>query len=163
MHKLKAFYKRHETVVLYVIVGGLAALLGCFAYLLFRHLFPSRDSVFGFIKPLYNHSVTLFPSILSWLFAATFAYAANRMAVFHGNVKGFAANLRQVVMFYRARLLTLGLDSLILFIFIDIIGIADFRYEAFIKIMSNILIAVLNYFISKFIVFRHKSSRGKDD
>lgn len=118
------------------------------------------DTVAPCFRFLYANSITLFPSILSWLCAATFAYITNRLFVFEGNVHGFGANIKQIISFYLSRLLTLGLDALILFVGIDLIGISNKWLEFCIKIGSNIIIAIINYFLGKLVVFRsNKSSR----
>lgn len=153
--RLLSWLSKHKVVVIYAIVGVATTIVSFASYFLFRVLFPTTDSVVYPFKFFYSESITLFPSILSWICAVTFAYIFNKILVFKSKAHSFKANLLELLLFYGSRLLTLLIDSLILFIFVDCLGITSKLYELAIKVMSNIVIAILNYFLGKF-VFKNK-------
>lgn len=132
------------------------------SYFIFRNLFPTAEAVLPWLRFLYASSVTLFPSILAWICAVAFAYITNKLFVFMDDVHGIWVNMRQLFAFCLARLFTLGIDATILFICVDLTGISSKGYEFGIKIFSNVVVAVLNYLISKRFVFRGKRKNKED-
>lgn len=96
-----------------------------------------------------NHHVA---NIIAWIVAVTFAFVTNRSLVFHSKRAGAKEIVKEASMFFAGRLASLGLEELMLFICIDLMG---FR-QNIIKIIANIAVIVANYFISKLVVFRTK-------
>ena len=67
-----------------------------------------------------------------------------------GDRKKDRANLaRQTVLFWGARLVSLLIEYGILYVLMDRLGVQDF----YSKIASNVVVVVVNYFFSKFIIF----------
>ncbi|MBE6992381.1 MAG: GtrA family protein [Ruminococcaceae bacterium] len=89
----------------------------------------------------------LIAEIISWIFAVTFAFFTNRMFVFQSRGKGI---LRQMAVFYTARLFSLGVEELGLFVLIDCVGFD----EMISKLVLQFVVVVLNYVLSKLVVFR---------
>ena len=58
--------------------------------------------------------------------------------------------------FYAGRLLTLGVEELLLFVFITWLGFNSMV----VKILAQIVVIVLNYVISKLLVFRDKGEKA---
>lgn len=86
-------------------------------------------------------------NVFSWIFAVTFAYFTNRIFVFKSNNDNM---LIEGIKFYVARLLTLVIDMTIMFLFVSLMGIND----RVIKIISQVVVVITNYIISKFVVFK---------
>lgn len=154
INMIKKLLVKYKKMIIYIICGGLAAVVSMITYFITRHLFPDINAVPGILKLFYTNSVTLFPNIIAWIFAATFAYITNRIFVFESKIKGFRQNIKQITTFYVSRLTTLVIDMLIMFIFIDVMNIQSNIYELFIKILSNLIIMILNYVFSKIFVFK---------
>ena len=89
----------------------------------------------------------LIAEIVSWIVAVTFAFFTNRIFVFQSRGEGI---LRQMVVFYTARLFSLGIEELGLFLLIDIVGVG----EMLSKLVLQFVVVVLNYVLSKLVVFR---------
>ena len=70
-----------------------------------------------------------------------------------GQEKSF---FRLMLSFYAGRLLTLGVEELLLFVFITWLGFNSMA----VKIVAQIVVIVLNYVISKLLVFRNKGEKA---
>lgn len=80
------------------------------------------------------------------------AYYPNRRFVFRSRATGFRAVLREAASFFAARLAALGLDVLAVDIMAGALGWDDMLS----KILSNVIVLVFNYVLSKFVIFRRK-------
>ncbi len=129
------FYKKHKSVLMYLLFGGLTTLLsiGSFALLL-----PIIDA--------------LIANVLSWVLAVSFAYATNRTWVFLSKEKGIRV-ICEVCKFFGGRLFTFALEEGLLYVFITCLSV----YPLAVKIIAQIIVLVLNYVISKLLVFKRIS------
>ena len=67
----------------------------------------------------------------------------------------------QALSFYAARLLTLFVDLIIMYLLVNLPAIENGLYEFCVKVFSNIVVLVLNYVFSKVFIFR-KSKNGAE-
>lgn len=116
--------------------------------------------VFGALTTLVNFLVFMFLSyslalgtvpanVIAWFLSVLFAYLTNRKWVF----KSKGDNVfKEAVAFFSGRILTGVLDTAVMFVSVDIMG----WNNLLMKIVSNIIVIVLNYLISKFLVFRRE-------
>lgn len=158
----KALYIKHREIIMYVIFGALTTLISFVTYYIFRWIFPDENAVPVWLRWVFNitgifgaESNTALPVILSWICAVTFAFITNRICVFRSETKK-AGVLREFITFYLSRLLTLIVDLVIMFLLVDLTGIQNGLYEFAAKVISNIVVLILNYVLSKLIVFRKK-------
>ena len=159
----KTLYKENREIVNYVIFGIGTTIVSFAAYYLFRWLFPSKESVPTFLQWIYSltdffgvESSTALPVVLSWICAVTFAYITNRLWVFESKVTGIASALKEFFSFYASRLLTLGVDLLLMYLLVDLTGISGGWYELFARCVVSVFVLTLNYILSKLFVFRKK-------
>lgn len=136
MKKIIELMKKYRQIILYLIFGVLTTLINIVAYWLFAH-------------PL--SLGTLASTVLAWLTSVFFAFFTNKSIVFES--RGKKRFLFELFTFLCSRVLTGVIDLAIMFIFVDVLLLNDMV----IKIVSNIIVIVLNYVLSKFIVFRKKS------
>ena len=109
-------------------------------------------TVLSFASP---YSMVICNSI-AWLAAVLFAYITNRFFVFHSKTHGLTALLREFFLFIGARVFT-GLFEIFLPSLLFRLGIRQtfLGIEGFwVKAIVTVLIIVLNYILSKLIVFR---------
>ena len=162
----KELFTRYREIIMYVIFGALTTLVSIVTYFIIRCIFPSEESVPLFLKWTYRlnfsggESSTVLPNIISWIVSVTFAYITNRIWVFQSKVKGFAKNALQALSFYAARLFTLFVDLIIMFLLVNLPGIENGLYEFCAKVFSNIVVLVLNYVFSKVFVFRKEKKKN---
>ena len=134
---LYPFYQKKKAVLLYIFFGGLTTLVSI-------GTFAAAD--------LGLHLNELVANIISWIFAVSFAYVTNRIWVFHSQARG-AAVLTEAVSFFGGRLLTLGIEELMLLIFVTLLHFNSMV----IKVLAQFVVLISNYFISKLLVFRKKA------
>lgn len=133
--KVHELYFKYKEIINYIIVGVLTTLVSIGSYWLFRFV----------IK---NYIVL---SILSWIFAVAFAYFTNRAFVFESKEKDL---LKEITKFVSCRLLTLGLEVILMVVFVSLLHINDMIS----KIILQIIVLVTNYLLSKLFVFVKKTS-----
>ncbi len=142
MKKIIELMKKHRQIILYLIFGVLTTLINIVAYWLFAH-------------PL--SLGTLASTILAWLTSVFFAFFTNKSIVFESRDK--KRFFFELFTFLGSRVLTGVIDLAIMFVFVDVLLLNDMV----IKIVSNIIVIVLNYVLSKFIVFRKKDEDKKKE
>ena len=139
MKKIFALLKKYKQIILYLIFGALTTALNVAVYWLMAH-------------PL---GVPTLPSTLvAWVAGVLFAFFTNKFIVFESRSKGgFWLELGS---FTLARVVTGALDALIMLVFVDLLLFNDL----IVKIISNIVVIILNYIFSKFIIFRKNRTQG---
>ena len=140
---IKRLLIKYREQLLYLVFGGLTTLVSIGSYFLFV-------TVLGINALIGN--------IFSWILAVLFAYVTNRKWVFNSTVSSKKEILKEMASFFAARLLTLGIEELLLFVFINLLGLNSLV----VKIGAQIVIVILNYVFSKLIVFRKKNGREKE-
>lgn len=147
---------------MYIIFGVCTTIISFVTYYLFRWIFPDENSVPEWLRWIFNitaamgkESATALPVLLSWICSVTFAFITNRLFVFQSEAKK-AGVLREGVTFFLSRVFTLVVDLVIMFLLVDLTGIQNGLYEFAAKVLSNVVVLVLNYVLSKLFVFRKK-------
>ncbi len=137
---LEPFYKKHKSVLLYLLFGGLTTVISIAVFWLFRGPF-GLDA--------------LVANVISWVCAVLFAFLTNRLWVFRAPTKTAGEFFRQMVSFYGGRVVTLLVEEALLAVCITWLGFPDMP----VKIAAQVIVIVLNYFISKLFVFKKKGDR----
>lgn len=91
-------------------------------------------------------------NIIAWVVSVLFAYFVNKLFVFQSTTWAWRVALRELWQMTASRLFTLGLETAILWIFVDMLYYDD----TIIKLAANVVVAVTNYVLSKFIIFKKK-------
>jgi len=94
-------------------------------------------------------------NVLSWIASVAFAFWANKKYVFRSPDWGKATLKKEVPGFVAARLFSLVLDIALMELMVHAIGIGDLIA----KLVSNVVIIIVNYFLSKFWIFRKKGEK----
>lgn len=145
MEKIKELYLKYKEIINYLIFGVLTTVTSLLVYYL---------CVFTFLNPENAFELQL-ANIISWIAGVTFAYFTNRKFVFESNDNN---KLKEAGKFVTARLLTLVMDMLIMWTGVTVLHFND----KFIKLISQVLVIVLNYVFSKLFVFGKKVDISKD-
>lgn len=96
------------------------------------------------------HFNYLLSNVISWVVAVIFAFLVNKVFVFHSNIWKWNILFDELWKFISARVLSGAMETLALFIFVDLLHFHD----GVIKIIVGILVILLNYVISKLLVFK---------
>ncbi len=143
MKKIKELFIKYKEIINYLIFGVLTTIVSLATkYLL---LFTILDAQNGFELQI---AVTV-----SWIVACTFAYITNRIWVFESKSKQI---LKEAIKFYMSRLVTLGLEMLIMFIFVTLLGLNSNTWVIVWTIVAQVVIIIGNYVLSKLVVFKNK-------
>jgi putative flippase GtrA len=94
---------------------------------------------------------------VAWVIAVTFAYVVNKIEVFSSKSKTVKDEAVKVTKFYGARLVTLGIEQLGMYIFIDRLG----YFRLLVKAIISIFVIILNYIFSKLYIFNKKKEEEK--
>ena len=128
-------YKKYEEIINYLIMGVLTTLVSIVSYFIFA-------KVVGI-----NYLVS---NIISWIISVAFAYITNKIFVFKNNVKEKKQVFIQIYQFVKFRLLSLVIDVLLMYLFVEIIKMDDMVA----KVINQVIVIVLNYVFSKLFVFK---------
>ena len=103
--------------------------------------------IFYVLERLINY---LMANVIAWIGAVVFAYVVNKLFVFESDRRDIRGLLFEISTFFAARLLSLGLEEGILFLFVTQLG-----YGArIVKLFAQILVVIFNYLASKLVTFR---------
>ena len=85
----------------------------------------------------------------AWVIAVTFAYIVNKRNVFMSKSSGIKDEASKLTKFFGARLVTLGIEQLGMYIFVDRLGF----YRLLVKACLAVIVIILNYVFSKLYIF----------
>lgn len=140
MKKLLDLYKKYEEIVNYIIVGGCTTVVS---------LATKWGLLFTILSAKDAWQLQI-ANIISWIVAVTFAYVTNRLFVFKRKNK---ANWKEAGKFYGSRVFTLLLEMFIMWFFVTLLQMNSHTWVIVWTLVCQVLVTVLNYIISKFLVF----------
>lgn len=88
-------------------------------------------------------------NIISWIIGVVFVYVTNKIFVFNSKCENKKELIKEFLQFIVARLLTLAIETFILYLMIDVVHLGDLISKTF----AQIVIIIINYILSKFIIF----------
>ena len=132
---IRKYWDKYKDVILYLIFGGLTTVVNIAVYWICVHILGTG---------------VMFGTVAAWALAVLFAYLTNRTMVFHSSAAGAQAVLREITSFFGCRLGTGVVDWVIMFVFVTVLHFNDM----IVKIAANIIVIVLNYVLSKFVIFK---------
>ena len=144
MKKVKELLLKYRELILYVFFGGLTTLVNWGGYWLLA-------DVFG-VPYLWATAIAQILSIL-------FAYVTNRIWVFQSEARGAKGIALEMLRFFGARGASFVLDILLMYVGVDLLGVDD----KWMKLLSNIVIVLVNYGLSKLFVFRRRAAGNTRD
>lgn len=136
----KKLWKEYQHLFWYVFFGLFTTVVNIVAYAICMHILQIGNVA---------------SNIVAWILAVTFAYLTNRKWVFDSVHHTKRAVAKEVVDFFIARGATGLLDLGIMFVTVDLLGWPDI----ILKIISNIIVIILNYVASKLWIFGSKAER----
>ncbi len=126
-----------------------------------KYLLLIKYGVFGVLTTLINvvtyaicyerfQFLNVVSNMIAWTLAVLFAFITNKLYVFESKSMKKKTFFREFVKFTVARLATGGLDLGIMFVGVDMM-----RGPALIfKVISNVIVIILNYVLSRLVVFK---------
>lgn len=136
---MKDIYRKYKAIILYLLFGVLTTGVNVVVYWFAVHICMLQ---------------TLIGTVIAWIMAVLFAYITNRRWVFESKAYERKAIIQEVVSFFLCRLATGIMDLGFMILFVNYMHLND----VVIKLVSNVLVIVLNYIASKLIIF-HKNGK----
>ena len=140
MAKIKELFRKHRAVLIYLVFGGLTTLVN-----------------FAIYWPLYywGHLPAAVSNIVAWIVAVLFAFFTNKPFVFQSNNWSGKVLIPELLKFVGCRVVSGVFETLFLAVTVDLLS----WHGLLMKIVVSVVVIVLNYIASKWLVFR-KNSRG---
>ena len=135
LNKLLELYKKYKEIINYLIFGVLTTVVSIGTYALFTKLFSI------------NYLVS---NILSWILAVLFAFITNKLFVFESKSKDKKQVTKEMINFFSFRIISLGIEMIIMYTFVDLLSINDLIT----KVIAQIIVILSNYIFSKVFVFK---------
>lgn len=140
--RIKLLLIKHREIIVYLIVGVMTTLVSWIA---------------SFLLKLFLDSGHVFQNFLintgGWIAGVCFAYPTNRIFVFRSTNPRILA---EFLGFSASRLSTWILDILVMALTVNVFSMDYWIAKIFI---SSVLVTVLNYVISKLLIFRSKKEK----
>ena len=154
--KIKELLKKYEELILYVVFGGITTLVNFIAFWL--------------LNKTIGEAAYLVNNVIAWFVAVVFAYITNKLWVFDSKSWKFKVLLKEVPEFFLARVFSLLVEEGGLWLFIEKMGFDEFSFtvlgfevtgKLIAKIVLAVIVVILNYFFSKFVIFAKKKKENK--
>ena len=121
-------------------------------YLVFGILTTAiKIAVCGLLSDILKWDIYL-SNTIAWILSVIFAFVTNKIFVFNSKSTDKKVLLKETVFFLIARLISLGFDMLVVWLMADLWGINVW----IVKIISNIIVIIMNYIFSKLFIFNNK-------
>ncbi len=151
MNMVKNLIIKYKELIIYGAFGVCTTLVNFLTYKLFNVLLGVE--------------YYLVSNIIAWFISVVFAYVTNKLFVFDSKSWNVRVVAKEVPSFFAARVFSFLVEEAGLFLLVDILGMKDFGVDVFgftvsgnmiSKVILAVVVVVLNYFFSKFVVFRKK-------
>lgn len=134
---MKTILKKYKPIILYIFFGVLTTLINIAVYE---------------VCYIWFHVPNVPSNIAAWVLAVGFAFITNKLYVFESREMVGEKVIKELLTFVGARVTTGLVDLAIMFLGVDVL-----KYPSLIfKISSNVLVIILNYILSKLVVFKKK-------
>ena len=140
---LKSLFVKYKEIILYVFFGGLTTLVNWGLYGLLANVL--------LVPYLWSTAIAQIAAIL-------FAYVTNRIWVFESKVSGMKGIALEMLRFFGCRGVSFFLDLGCMYVGVDLLHWNDM----WMKLLSNVIVVLVNYVFSKVFIFRKPKAGAKD-
>jgi len=130
-------YRKYQEAIDYLFWGGVAFVLSMVLFYIFANMMMIEEQI---------------ANVITWIICVIFTYLTNRTFVFKSKTTGMKAITKEFTEFTTARLATLVLENIVLFICIDLL----LWHNMIAKLIGQFLVIVSNYILSKVWIFKKK-------
>lgn len=128
---------KNNEIIMYLIFGVLTTVVNIVSFQIF----------------LFLHCPIMISNVIAWILSVLFAFVTNAKYVFQKTYTSRKEQIKEFASFTSSRIVTLVLEMIILGIGLWFLPSATLL----VKIIAQVLVIILNYLLSKFIVFNKKS------
>ena len=134
---IKTLFTKYKSLIMYAVFGVLTTVVNMVSYYLSYNIL---------------HIPNVPSTIIAWVLAVAFAFITNKLWVFDSPSFDAQTLKHEIPTFFGARLATGVLDVAIMYLAVDLMH----WNPTFWKLVSNILVIIINYVASKLVIFRKK-------
>jgi len=138
---MKNVFLKYQEVIRHLVVGVLTTLVSLVIYYILVNTLLNPNSAFEL----------QIANVISWICSVIFAYVTNRKYVFQSKQ---VKKTKEFVSFVGSRVITLFMDMAIMFLGVTLLH----QNDKIFKLLSQVVVIVANYILSKFIVFKKKEN-----
>lgn len=147
---LADWYRKHQEGMRYLVFGALTTIVNILTYTLFATLI---------LKAVDNDSLRVnISEIIAFIVGVIFAYITNKLYVFDSKTTGFKDLMREITSFFSCRIFT-EIISILMMNAAVWLNINDILM----KIVSNIVVIILNFVFSKILIFKDNKKAPKKE
>lgn len=153
MTKINKIITKYKQGIVYIIFGVFTTLVNLIAFLTLEHVFGDVDS--GYV--VYN--------AIAWIVSVVFAYITNKLYVFESKSWAPKIVIKESAQFLLARAFSFLVEEFGLILMVEVLNFAEYSLDLKIitlsgatvaKIILAVIVVIMNYFFSKFIIFKKK-------
>ena len=130
-------FAKYKQTILYLIFGVLSTIVNILTY-----AFCTRNLNIEF----------LISNWIAWIVAVLFAYITNKFFVFESKKINIKFLIKELSSFVSCRLLSGIIEIILMYTMISLMSLNDF----IVKIITNVVVVILNFIFSKLIIFKNK-------
>lgn len=132
---MKTIVNKYKMLISYGIFGVLTTIINIVIYSVCFKTFHFSNSV---------------SNIIAWIIAVLFAFITNKLYVFERKTLNKKILTSEFTKFIEARLATGFFDFAVMYVGVDLMNSSAIA----LKVISNVIVIILNYILSKLVVFK---------
>lgn len=140
MKKIKELCIKYKEFLVYAFFGVCTTLINWGSYYLCYNIF---------------HIPNVAATIIAWILAVIFAFITNKIWVFDSKSFKKSVVFRELLTFFVSRIATGVLDVAIMYFAVDAFAMNSTVW----KLISNVLVIIINYVLSKLVIFKNKNTK----
>lgn len=129
---MKNIIQKNKEIIMYLVFGVLTTVVNIVVYYIFSNLL---------------HMNYLFSNAMAWFLYVLFAYVTNRKYVFDSKNNQI---IKEAISFFGSRLATGIMDMMLMWFLVNFNIVND----VVAKVVVNVIVVILNYILSKLVVFK---------
>ena len=137
MRKLKEWIDKHWDIFSYLIFGVLTTVVNYIVYLPLLNILQLSAAL---------------SNVIAWAAAVAFAYVTNKPFVFKSHDWSLRTVIPELSKFVSCRVASGAMETAIIFVAVDMLGWNGNIW----KLITSVLVVIMNFVFSKLIVFRKK-------
>ena len=151
MKMIITIFNKYKEIITYIIFGILTTLVNFFAFWLFTKIF--------------GEELYLVNNAIAWVVGVVFAYITNKLFVFESKSWNLKLITKEITGFLGARIFSFLVEEGGMFLFISVLGLDEktltllgftITGQFIVKILLAVIVVILNYVFSKFIIFKRQ-------
>lgn len=136
---MKELFRKHKEIISYLVFGVATTIVNIVIFFICKDLLGIDYKI---------------SNAIGWFLSVLFAFFTNKYFVFSSNHADVRSFIVEMLLFYWYRVLSFVVDMALMVLMIEFMHISDF----WAKMVTQVAVIILNYFFSKFLIFKKKVS-----